>query len=396
MVCRTEVVDSAIYNYCPDDLPAVADRMQSIMHGRFIDELTGLGMERELSVTSDVDHVLNRAASSGMCGLVANPARRFPGLAANTVEINMSVTANRYVPQTFYGGLGPFNTGIGSPADYPDFFAPINIGTVGLHRAASIIKGRCVQNNGVSRVPLDNVTVALLGVWHQFPAANVDPLAVVETPNIISLEQSLYRQRTAGVDQVRQRDLNPRLGEEKVLRLPVAAGARQLRVSNRVNLAVGNLLAIDFNHADLLEYIEVVAIDGATTAEQPAVVSLAYPLKKEHREGITVVRVDPQPPATNNTLTRDAIQGDQSVFLNALTDITDSTIELFGAGTPEYHQARLYNVLSDAEGYFSLPPISRVGMMQLRASRADLLNTADMIFSPNYELLENRIDLIFG
>lgn len=397
MVCRTELVNAFSYDYCPDDLPPPADRIQSIMHGRFIDELNGNGITAQLTVSSQQEYLIPRSSVfSSVAGLVANPARHFPGLAANTVSLNMRVSCRRFLSQSFVGNLGPFNTGAGHAADFPDFFAPINLGDVGLHRQATTIKGRCVQNNGVSRTPLSNTSVELMGVWHQFPAADVDPLAVVEAPGIISLLHGLYRQRQAGAEQIRRRVLQPQIGDEKYLLLPAVAGATQVRISNQVNLTPGHILAIDIGHNDLVEYLEVVSINGASTDIQPATVTLAYPLIKSHRDGITVVRVDPQPAGTSNNLLRDAIPGDQTVFLDALTDLTEPTVEIFGAGTAEYHQMHLYSVVSDAEGYFSLPPISRISMMQLRASHAGLAQHVDTTFSPDYELFENHIDFVFS
>jgi len=396
MVCRTELVNASSYNYCPDDLPPLADRNHAIMHGRFIDELTGNPVGAQLTVRCQLENVTARATSNGVAGLVANPAYRFPGLAVNTVGLDMTVSCRRFVRQSFNADLGPFNTGVGHPADFPDFFAAIDLGDIGLHRQATEINGRCVQNNGVSRTPLSNTTVDLTGLWHQFPAANVDPLAVVEAPRIISLLHGPYAVRHAGVDQIRQRSLLPQVGEEKNLLFSTATGATQLRISNRVNLVAGQVLGIDVDHNELAEYLEVVSIAGATTDTQPATVTLAYPMIKSHREGVSVVRVNPQLAGSANNLLRDAILGDQTVFLDALTDLSNSTVEISGSGAAEYHRAHLYSVLSDAEGYFSLPPISRVAMMQLHASNVGPMADVDMIFSPDYEQFENRIDLIFS
>lgn len=399
MACRKEVVNSLLYEYCPDTLPPAADRVQSVMRGRLTDELTGLGLTRDVRVTTEIEHLTARTAANGVCGLAGNPAHLFPGLKSHAVALNMSVRTRRYLPQTFVANLGPFNTAAGSPADYPDFFAPVNLATIGMHRAATIIQGRCVRINGISREPLPNAVVELLGLWHRFPPANVDLDDVREEPNIISLLHGLYRQRTAGVDHVRQLDLTPRVGEKKLLLLPAEAGARQLRISNRVNLAAGHIVAVDLNNADLLEYIEVESVAGATTAGQSATVTLAYPLKKGHRQGIPVLRVNPEsPPASStNNFIRDAIPGDQTVFLNSLADIDNSTVEIFGTGSPEYHRVSLHRAVADAEGYFRLPPISRIALMKFRAHRDDLSDDIHIdYYSPDYDLFENSIDFVFG
>ena len=396
MVCREEFINSISYDYCPDELPPVADRVQSVLRARFIDELTGHAIKAQLTVSSQLNNVVARASSTAVAGLTGNPARLFPMLDVNTVNLNMRVACRRFISQTFHADLGPFNILVGDPADYPEFFTPVDLGDIALHRAASFITGRCVQDNGISRTPLSNVAVDISGLWHQFPAAHVDPITVLEVPRIISLLHGLYADRQAGVDQIRQRNLLPQIGEEKTLLLPASADSRQIRLSNRVNLAVGSVLGIDIAHNDLVEYLQVLSIDGASTATQPATITLAYPLSKFHREGTSVVRVIPQAAGTTNNLLRDAVANDQTLFLDALTDISDSTVEISGSGTTEYHPVRLYSVLSDADGYFSLPPISRVAMMQLHASHAGPVADVDLIFSPDYEQFENRIDLIFS
>jgi hypothetical protein len=114
------------------------------------------------------------------------------------------------------------------------------------------------------------------------------------------------------------------------------------------------------------------------------------------------VRVVPQPAGGTNHLLRNAIPGDQTIFLDALTDISDSgsvagsAVEISGPHGTEYHRVHLFTVQSDAEGYFRLPPISRVAMMQLHASHPGSSGDVEMMFSPDYERFENRIDLIFG
>lgn len=396
MICRTKVFDAISYDYCPDDLPPPADRIQRLMHGRFIDELTGNPISAQLTVSSQLENVRTRASASAVAGLIANPARRFPGLATNTVELDMTVRCRGFIQQSFSADLGPFNTGVGDPADFPNYFATVDLGDIGLHRQATVIRGRCVHNDGVSRTPLSNAAVQLTGVWHQFPAADVDQLAVVAAPDIIFLLQGLYSARRIGIDQVRQRSLQAQIGEEKTLVLPAAAGATQVRLSDRVNLVAGQVLGIEVGHSERVEYLQVVSVDGASTDTQAATVTLAYPLLTDHREGVNAVRVNPQPAGNANDLVLHAITGDQTLFLDALTDIDNTTVEISGAGAAEYHRVHLYSVFSDGDGYFSLPPISRVAMMQLHASHAVPPTDVDTIFSPDYEQFINRIDLIFG
>jgi hypothetical protein len=396
MACRTEMVGTTSYRYCPDDLPLRADRIQAIMKARFIDELTGNPVAAQLDVDSQTINVSARAGSDAVAGLLANPARRFPGLASNAIALDLTVSCRRYVTRSLLADLGPFNTGLGYPADFPDYFTAIDLGDVALHRQATVISGRCVHADGINRTPLSNVSVELTGLWHRFPEAHEDAVAIMETPYIVSLTQGLYGERLAGTDQVCHRSLLPQAGEEKVLLQTAAVGASQLQLSNRVNLAAGQVLGIETDHSEQVEYLEITAIEGASTETQPAIVSLAYPVQKRHREGVSVVRVNPQAPGSSNSFAREAIPGDQSIFLDALTDITDSTVEISGGGAAEYHRVHLYSVLSDADGYFNLPPISRVAMMQLRAIHGGPLADVETIFSPDYEQIGNTLDLVFS
>ncbi|TGD76185.1 hypothetical protein E4634_01155 [Mangrovimicrobium sediminis] len=396
MVCRSETVGSIEYRYCPDTLPPMADRMRALMFGRFTDELTGNPVSARLHLLTEVEGVSSQVTADAVAGLVGNPARRFPGLAAGSVALDMTVVCRRFLAQTFTATLGPFNTGMGAPADYPHHFAPANLGDVGLHRAPSVISGRCVLDNGSSTSPLNAATVTLTGLWHRFPAADVDPPTVIEAPNILSLAQGLYRPRSAGVDQLRQRDLVMQAGEEKTLLAATAPGATRLRLSDRVNLAPGQLLAIEPGDPERVEYLEITQVDGASTDTQPATITLAYPLRREHALGGVAVRVVAQAPGASNNLARHGIAGDQTVFLDALAGLADGTVEISGAGSPEYHRASLYQVSADARGFFRLPPVSRVAMLQLRASHGLAPADVNTVFSPDYELAGNRLDFIFA
>ena len=65
------------------------------------------------------------------------------------------------------------------------------------------------------------------------------------------------------------------------------------------------------------------------------------------------------------------------------------------AGADEYHRVMKFTVISDADGYFRLPPLSRVAQPKIRAEKTvgvELLRT-DVILRPDYEQRENRLDL---
>ncbi len=388
MSTRIEVANGRAYTFNPDPQPAVGDRLRAILRGRMLDEFTGLPMTSRLTVNTTRPGLRSRVEHGGIAGLVGNPKRLFPGLDAVAVDLEMTISAARYLPRRLTASLGPI-------AGFPNAFVPVNFGDVSMHRAATRLRGRVVQVNGLNRLPLNGAEVRILGSWSSFPPADVDPQAVMQAPNLVALTAGLYAERDPAIDQVRRRVLGIVLGEEKNLLQRSSAGQRTLRISDRVNLNPGDLLAIQANHAELTEYIVITTVDGAATDDQPATITLNYPLHHNHPEGITVVRAALQAQGPDNPVDRVGIPGDQSLFCAALNGLNNgSVIEIIGSGDPEYHAMALYQTVTDAAGYFRLPPIARVAQLQLQADRADLLQPQRVHFSPNYELSEQRLDII--
>ena len=154
--------------------------------------------------------------------------------------------------------------------------------------------------------------------------------------------------------------------------MPAETGSRRLRLSDRIGLAAGMPLRIDAADAGRIEHIVIDTVDVTFSDDQAAGLTLAHPLAYTHLDGALCMASVPQPAGTGNDLTRDAILGDECAFLASLTDIgASATLEISdGVSPPEYHQAQLYETLSDADGYFRLPPVARVAMVFIHAERA--------------------------
>lgn len=388
MSIRTEVANGVAYTFNPDPTPPAANQLRAILRSRMLDEFTGLPMTSRLSVNTPRQGLRTRVEDGGIAGVVGHPGHLFPALDGNAVDLEMTVSASRYLPRRLAATLGPI-------AGFPNVFAPINFGDVAMHRAATRLRGRVVQVNGPNRVPLGAADVRILGIWPSFPPADVDPQAVMQAPNLVSLSAGLYAERDPAVDQVRRRVLGFVLGEEKTLMQRANAGQSQIRISDRINLNPGDLLAIQPNHAELAEYIVITATDGASTDDQPATITLNYPLQHNHPEGISVVRTALQAQAADNAITRFGIPGDHSIFCAALNGfLNGSVVEIIGSGDPEYHAIALYQTITDAAGYFRLPPLARVAQLQLETDRADLVGPQTLNFSPDYDLAEQRLDIV--
>jgi hypothetical protein len=382
MTCRDLIVDAQRFKFCPEDPIAATNHTQAVVLGRFLDELTGREMSADISVTTDVLGLTPKIGFGGIAGLVGRPGRLYPSLGVVPVSINMTVSATRFVTRQLESTL---------LAAIPE-----DLGDVMMHRQAVVLRGRVVRAGGVPRLPLAGVSIWIDGIWRMFPPADVDPLTVIEAPNLVSLQPGLYAERFSGIDVLRRRNVTFAAGEEKLLTRPAIMGERTIRISDRLNLNPGDLLAIDSNQPDIMEYIVVAAIDLTSTDDQPATITLNFPLAFDHAEETVVVRSILQPPGNSNGVVRDGIPNDQTVFLSALTDLTVSAIvEITGSGDPEYQTMSLYQAASDAEGYFRLPPISRVAQLMLHAERADLPHDMDILLNSNYDYFENYQNIVF-
>jgi hypothetical protein len=386
---RADVANDIRYTICPDDPPRVADRWRAVVRGVALDEITELAPELEITVKTPAVGLYPRTVRGGLIGLVGNPGRLYPGLDLATVDIPLTVSAPGFLPRELDAVLGPVP---GFPDKFKSYEFP---GPIWLHREAIVVRGRAVKQIGIDPAPEGGVTITLAGVWSVFPPYNVVPDTVIEAPNLVSLHPGLYADRQKGVDGIRRRDLTLAIGEEKKLVKPAVRGDSTVRVSDRHKLVAGNLFAFEAARPDHVEYIAITKVVGASTDDQPATLTLAYPLALDHAEGTLCVRATPVAPLANNLLIRDGIPHDRVAFAAALGGISDGVvIEVEGGAATEYQTARLYRAVTDVEGFYRLPPISRVASVKLHAQRAGL-TTQEPVLSPDYRRYENPFDVIF-
>lgn len=388
MTCRSDVDGDYVYTFCPDDPPRAADRWRAVVRGQAVDEITQLPPELEITVKTAAVGLLPRVARDGLVGLIGNPGRLYPGLDAAMVDIPFSVASPGFLPRQLDAILGPV-------AGFPDAFAPADVGNIWMHRPAIAVRGRAVKQTGIDPAPQAGVAITLAGVWSVFPPHDVVPDTVIEPPNLVSLHPGLYADRVNGVDGMHRRDLTLAAGEEKQLLRPAVPGDVTVRVSDRKNLVAGNVLAFETARPDHVEYVGVLSVVGASTDDQPALVTLTHPLALGHAEGTVCVRATPAAPLANNLLTRDGIPGDGVAFAAALAGISDGVVvEVSGGAVPEYQTVRVYAATTDADGFYRLPPISRVASLKLHAQRVGL-TTQEPVLSPDYRRYENPLDVIF-
>jgi hypothetical protein len=386
MTCRSDSANGWTYRFCPDDAPRAADRLRAIVRWVCVDEIGGDGPNLQYAIGTSAPGLTARISSDGIMGLTGNPARLYPGLATTPVDIAFTVSAPGYLPRSLQATLGPV-------AGFPDAFAPADAGTVLLHRQPFVLRGRVVKLGGLQPTPMAGVSVWLAGVWSTSPPANVDPATVMEPPNLVALQPGLYADRQASVDGLRRRDMTLTVGQDKTLLTPGVVGGTTVKLSDRVAVAVGTVLAFEPTLPARVEYVVVSAVVGASTADQPATVTLAHPLRMAHEEGTTCVVATPAAPGANVLLSRDGVAGEQVAFLATLGGVTAGVVELSGGGAGvEYQTVATYRTVSDGDGFYRLPPLSRVALVKLHADQAP---AQEPVMSPDYTSYENLFDVIY-
>src|SRR6266566_1056170 len=385
MTRRTVVVDGQLYTFSPDDEVPLSERTWALVGMQLVDEITDEPISSVVTIEAAEPGFIPRVARDGLVGLVGIPSRVFPKLDVQSYTIHLTVTAEGYVARQVSVTIGP-------EATFPNTFTPI-FGNLHLHRQPVIIRGRTVLTSGMTTLPLPGVTIHVTGIWPTFPPAH--SIVPPGPPNLISLQPPLYFPRTAAAGRLRRRDVVQVIGEDKNLLEWLSLGSNVLNLSDRVNLAAGDILLIDPLNPDITEYLTIGAIAGASTADQPARITLTYPTSHEHRSNTIVRRVTLQAPGLNNQFSQDAIAGDTCVFLATMNNLTTaSTVEITDGSNPvEYHSRSLFSVKSDSAGYFQLPPLSHTAQLEIQADNGGG-KTVTQVFSPDYSLRENTIDFI--
>jgi hypothetical protein len=396
MTRRTIQANGRIYTFSPDDAVPLSERTWALVRARLVDEITGEPPRSAMTIKAEEPGFIPRVASDGLVGLIGIPRRVFPKLATQSYTINVAVTAEGYIPLHT-------TVKVEQDANFPDTFTPTDKGDLLLHRESIIIRGRSVLfDKGTSTTkPLPGVTIRVTGIWRTFPPATVQGPAAA--PDIVSLQPALYFPRPPegpqppAAVQLSSVNMVPVMGEDKTLLEWVPKDSDSFKLSNRKNIRKGDVLLIDPLEPDSMEFLPIASIAGASTDDQPARITLTYPLAHPHRDGSLVRKVLVQATGVNNQFAQKAIVGDTCVFLASMNNLSSATtVEITDGSNPdEYHNLSIFSTKSDPAGYFHLPPLSRVAQLEMQADDGGIHKTITQVFSPDYSLRENHIDFIF-
>jgi len=387
MAIETSDANDLIYTVSPE--PELPDGMKTwaVLLARVVDEITGNPPLGGAGIQTPFSGLSSRVSSGGLLGFAAIPARVFPALRTQSYTVPVTIQADGYIPLFRSVNIAAIPT-------FPTTFTPTDLGILDLHRLPTVIAGRVVLNTGTEFQTIAGATVTLTGVWQTAPPANL--VVPPDPPDLVSLTPGLYFDRPQAGTQIQGLGPLGGPGPDKQLLQEADAGQTSLRLSDRSLIMNGDILAIDAVDPERTEYITIHSIAGASTPDQPAGITLDAPLRSIHRQGAVVHKVQFQNVGVAIQPTRDAITGDVCLFVNGVGNLGGASFVAIstGGGAPEYHATGYFSAVSDAQGFFRWPPLSRVAQCVLRAHdgvHADL----DQTLSPDYPEEVSRIDFVF-
>jgi hypothetical protein len=249
-----------------------------------------------------------------------------------------------------------------------------------------IIHGRTMKRERDATVPLGHVTVRVAGIWKNLAKLAEKP---ADPPNAVFIRPPLYIQRAEGTA-CTSGGLTAVPDAAFTLTQLVVAGADSIPIADTAKLRQDDLLRIDGLDADREEVSRIQAIHGNR-------VTLARPLMFAHRAGVIVEKLSIEWNKSSTALLRSGSRGESTVFLRDLPAAASHPYIRIGAASgniaEEVHRFYIYRTESNADGFYQLPPLQRIGQIQLEAS-GDGRKVA-VKFQPDFAQPRNQVDFVF-
>ena len=387
MALQTFNANDITYTVSPETDVPLGFRTWAVVRGRLLDEMTGRPPEGSINIDSPFSGISPRVAPGGRVGFAAIPVRAFPQLRNFPATVPVTIDAFGYLPLFR-------NVPIAQDGNFPNSFTPGDMGDMNLHRLPTMIGGRVVLNTGTAQVAIGGAAISLTGIWRTPPPANL--VVPPSAPDVVSLNPGIYFERLAAGSQVQGLQFLGAPGPDKQLLQDARPGQPEIALSDRILIAPNDILAIDTTDGARTEYVAIQSIAGATTDNLPARITLVSNLRFVHRPGATVHKVQFQNVGPVIALTQDAIPGDVCVFVNGVGSLAAAPLHSVkqGVAPVEYHAASYFQAISDAQGFFRFPPLSRVAQCALHCHdgvHAD----QDVNYRPDYDSEVSRIDFVY-
>jgi hypothetical protein len=378
---------SRIVNF--DDPRRRGDIFQSLVMGQLVDELTDAPIKSAFSVSCDLAGARTKAAEDGVGGAVGIPTKLLPKLKTKVYDFNIGFQSNGFLPVTA-------SVHFGTQAGFADQFVAKDLGKVLARRSPVALRGRTVRLDVNNRpVGVSGAAVEVTGVWRL--VADVDLVAGPIVSPMASLRPGLALDRPVGSS---LEVVSPAAVAEppRALAAAAMAGDVDVSVSHAVGLAAGDLIAFDQIDPDRSEFVEIKAVIGPSDPASPAHLTFTVPLRISHGFGSPADKVTvPAPGAADANTTIAAVKGDPIAFVDSTAALATGDVVRITGGGPlaEFAIVSLYRAVTDPDGFYRLPPITRVAAVEITATRVLPLPALSAVvpISLTYGLSENRLDL---
>jgi hypothetical protein len=183
----------------------------------------------------------------------------------------------------------------------------------------------------------------------------------------------------------------------KTLMEDVAAGSVELRLSDGLGLTVNDVIAVDADDDGRREIVEVTGISLAGTASDWALATMNHPLALSHGRGRVVRRLQSAAPTVVRALNYAVAADDKGVLFDTTSIAGSHQVRLVDAGPPSvraFHRISILTTVSDAQGFYRLPPLTRAGKIEISAKDSGSIASNSVEFVPDYDVEENHVDIV--
>jgi hypothetical protein len=280
--------------------------------------------------------------------------------------------------------------------------------SVELHREPTIIAGRILKKSGVKNLPLAGADVRISKIWRQVPPAGiiVDPEPPIAggipppppwDPPIASLWPPSYADiPTSGSLEIEDRPIDGAMSP-KTLMDAAAAGSMELRLSDGLGLTVNDVIAVDADDDGRREIVEVTGVSLAGSTSDWVLAAINHPLALNHGRGRVVRRLQPVAPSVVRALNYAVAASDEGVLFDITGVAGSHQVRLVDPGPPlahSFHRISILTAVSDAQGFYRLPPLTRAGKVEISAKDSGSAATNAVEFVPDYDVEENHVDIV--
>lgn len=333
----------------------------AVVIGQARDELTGEPPRVRPRVRVDHPGLFAHVAADAVFGVAGYVARTLPDLADTARTLELTISADGYQEKR----LSVFiDAGAALPVQAPPVL---------LRRLPVLLQGRAVEDVTGSPPVAGALVTATGGPGPgEFSAA-------LRTP--------LHFAHAAGTP-VRVCNFAP-VGSAKHLLRAARAGERNLLLDNRAGLAPGNVLRAGEGPSLVFAVIE--SLDPLpANPNLPGPVTLRHALGRSFPEGAELREVNPAVVGGALQLTRGADAGDGLVLLDAAPAAGEGLrVAAAAAADVEYHPL---GAVADAEGFYRLAGLGRVGVVELDASGPGLSLPGPVVWTIDYEQSVNVVN----